>query len=215
MNLDQSTLNSLKKRILDISYPRKLSHLGSCLTTLPIIVEIYEKKQKNDKFILSAGHAHLAHLVVMEYYGQLNAEETLDRFGIHCDMRAGCDCSSGSLGIGLSIAAGMALADRNRNVYVLTTDGEMQEGICHETAEVMWNEKITNLKVYVNCNGYGAYDPIDYHHLKRRFDSYYDQNISFKYTEDNLDSFPFLQGQSAHYAVMSDEDYKLALEVLK
>lgn len=207
----------LKRRIIEISYKEKLSHLGSNLTAVDIIKDIYDQKQDKDIFVLSAGHAGLAWYVVLESLGGRNAEEIFDHHGVHPDrcLDCGLSCSSGSLGIGLSIAAGMALADRNRNVYVLTTDGEMQEGICHETAEVMWNEKITNLKVFVNCNGYGAYDPIDYHYLKRRFDSYYDQNISFKYTEDNLDSFPFLQGQSAHYAVMSDEDYKLALEVLK
>ena len=64
--MDKPTLNRLKRRILEISYLRKLSHLGSCLTALPIIIEIYEHKKKNEKFILSAGHSHVAHAVVME-----------------------------------------------------------------------------------------------------------------------------------------------------
>ena len=75
----------LKKRILTISYEKKLSHLGSVLTAVDIIKEIYDIKKPDEKFVLSAGHAHLAHAVVMEKYGIIkDAEENIKMHGIHC-----------------------------------------------------------------------------------------------------------------------------------
>ena len=61
-------LKQLQKRILDISYHHKLGHLGSCLSALPIILEIYEKKEEDDIFILSSGHVALALYVVLEHF---------------------------------------------------------------------------------------------------------------------------------------------------
>ena len=58
----------LKKRILEISYKKKLSHLGSCLTAVDIIDEIFKIKKPDEKFVLSSGHAALALYVVLEKY---------------------------------------------------------------------------------------------------------------------------------------------------
>ena len=106
-----------KERLLFLSYKHKLSHLGSCLTALPIIESIYANKKSSDIFILGEGHAHLAHAVVMEACGGKDAEEELEKWGIHCDRRAGCDTSTGSLGQGIAIATGMAISERSKNVY--------------------------------------------------------------------------------------------------
>ena len=59
-------IKGLKKRILDIAFKNKLSHLGSYLSAVDIVDEIYNKKDKNDIFILSSGHAALALYVVLE-----------------------------------------------------------------------------------------------------------------------------------------------------
>ena len=59
-------MNKLQKRILDITYQEKLSHLSSCLSALPIIDCIYNLKKENEIFILSNGHAGLALYVVIE-----------------------------------------------------------------------------------------------------------------------------------------------------
>ena len=77
------TLNKLKKRILDISYHHKLGHLGSCFSTLPIILEIYEKKREEDIFILSNGHAGLALYVVLEHFLNQDAEALFNKHGVH------------------------------------------------------------------------------------------------------------------------------------
>lgn len=197
----------LVKRILDISYRHKLSHIGSCLTALPIIEEIYSIKKKDEKFVLSSGHAHLAHAVVMEKYGIIpDAEENIKKYGIHCDRRGGCDVSTGSLGHGLPIAVGMALSEHKRKVYSLISDGECSEGSIYEALRIATEQKLPNLRVYLNFNGWGAY--------KRIEDMFIDFGGAVQLRETNVEQFPFLKGQDAHYAIMSDEDYNLAWSML-
>jgi len=65
----------LKKRITNISYKKGLSHLGSVLTAVDIIKEIYDTKKEEDIFILSAGHAGLALYVVLEEKYGFDAEK--------------------------------------------------------------------------------------------------------------------------------------------
>ena len=76
-------LNDLQKRILDISYKHKLSHLSSNLTAVGIIDEIYCLRKDNDPFILSSGHAGLALYVVLEKYYGLDAEKLFKKHGVH------------------------------------------------------------------------------------------------------------------------------------
>lgn len=202
----------LKKRIIDISHKHELSHLGSCLTAVDIIDEIYKTKKNNEKFILSSGHAGLALYVVIEKYEELNAEDIYNHHGVHPDLCSSChlDCSTGSLGQGLPIAVGMALADRSKNVYCLISDGECSEGSIWEALNVVEKYNIQNLKIYVNVNGYGAYDEIEDHVLYLKLKRFH-KNIKVYQTTNEL---PFLNGLSAHYHVMSDEDYNLAINKL-
>ena len=102
----------LKKRILEIAHKHKLSHLGSYLTAVDIIDEIYRIKNPNDIFILSSGHAALALYVVIEKYEGKNAEELFLKHGghPHRDEKNGIYCSTGSLGLGITITVGRALA---------------------------------------------------------------------------------------------------------
>lgn len=203
--MDEQNIKKLKRRILEISYGLKLSHLGSCLTALPIIYEIYQHKKGDEKFVLSAGHAHLAHAVVMEHYGIIkDAEQNIRDLGIHCDRAGGCDVSSGSLGHGLPIAVGMALSDRNKNVYALISDGECAEGSIWEALRIADEQKLMNLYVYLNWNGFGAYKEIDPKYLPE---------VNLRPTR--VDELPFLKGLDAHYKTMTEEEYKQALEILK
>ena len=91
----------LKKRILDIAYKNKLSHLGSYLSSVDIIDEIYNKKSLEDIFILSSGHAALAMYVVIEKYTGIDAEKLFKKHGghPHRDESNGIFCSTGSLGM--------------------------------------------------------------------------------------------------------------------
>ena len=154
-------MNPLHDRILEISRKHKLSHLGSCLTAVDIIDEIYRIKKSDEKFVLSCGHAGLALYVVLENRWGWDAEDLFALHGVHPCRDKVIDCSTGSLGQGLPIALGMAMADRSKNVYCLISDGEASEGTIWETANVMRKYKVENLKVYCNWNGWGAYDKTD------------------------------------------------------
>lgn len=206
------TNKELKKRIIEISYKKKLSHIGSCLTAVDIIKEIYDKKKPEEKFVLSSGHAGLALYVVLEAFGGRNAEEIFDHHGVHpdrCDL-CGIVCSSGSLGHGIGIAVGMALAARNNNSYCLVSDGEISEGSVHEALRIKDEQKLDNLKVYVNFNFWGAYKKINDLYLAP---SGVEKLTVVRGARTNK-LFPFIKDQDAHYKVMNEEDYEQAMEIL-
>ena len=200
----------LKKRILEIAYKHKLSHLGSYLSAVGIINEIYKSKQPEDIFILSSGHAALALYVVLEKYEGKNAEELFLKHGghPHRDEANGIYCSTGSLGLGITVAVGRALVDKDRKVHVLISDGESAEGSVWESLRFIQENNLTNIEVYVNVNGYAAYDKVDTKYLVDRLEAFL-PSINIRYTTVN--QYPFLRGLNAHYHVMSEEDYKSTL----
>ena len=200
----------LKKRILEIAHKHKLSHLGSYLTAVDIIDEIYRTKNPNDIFILSSGHAALALYVVIEKYEGKNAEELFLKHGghPHRDEKNGIYCSTGSLGLGITIAVGRALANKNRKVHVLISDGESAEGSVWEALRFIKESNLPNIEIYVNVNGYAAYDKVDVKYLVDRLKVFL-PSINIGYTSVN--QYPFLRGLNAHYHVMSEKDYKLTL----
>ena len=208
----QITNKDFKRRIIEISYPRILSLLGSCLTAVDIIDEIFKVKKPDEKFVLSSGHAGLALYVVLEKYEGLDAEKIFDHHGVHPDRCNQChiDCSTGSLGQGLPIAVGMALANRKKNVYCLISDGECAEGSIWEAMRIRMEQKLWNLKVFVNNNGWGAYKKLkDNDYVYNPFAFY----VDFKKTDS--EQLPFLKGQDAHYHAMNEEEYNQAMEILK
>ena len=200
----------LKKRILEIAYKHKLSHLGSYLSASDIIDEIYENKDPDDIFILSSGHAALALYAALEKYEGKNAEELFLKHGghPHRDEENGIYCSTGSLGLGITVAVGRALANKNRKVHVLISDGESAEGSVWEALRFIQENNLTNIEVYVNVNGYAAYDKVDTKYLVNRLEAFLPR-INIRYTSVN--QYPFLRGLNAHYHVMSEEDYKSIL----
>ena len=121
---------NLKKRIAVIAYKNKLGHLGSYFSSVDIIDEIYSEMDRDDIFILSSGHAALALYVCLEKYKGQDAEVLFLKHGghPHRDEKRGIYCSTGSLGLGLTIALGRAVANKNRRVHVLISDGECAEG---------------------------------------------------------------------------------------
>ncbi|MEK7112559.1 MAG: 1-deoxy-D-xylulose-5-phosphate synthase N-terminal domain-containing protein [Patescibacteria group bacterium] len=189
----------MKQKILDISKKHKLSHIGSCITAVDIIDLIYELKKPGEKFVLSSGHAHLAHLVVMEKHKSIIDTEKALKHGIHCDRRAGCDCSTGSLGQGVCVALGMALANRSKSVWVLTSDGEMEEGSCWEALKIKADLKVDNLKWFINANGFGAYKTININLLEKRVRAFCKD---VRVVRTNYKEYPFLEGISAHYLIL-------------
>jgi len=200
----------LKERILEIAYKHKLGHLGSYLSSVDILDEIYKNKDPNDIFILSSGHASLALYVVLEKYEGRNAEELFLKHGghPHRDEKNGIYCSTGSLGLGITVAVGRALANANRKVYVLISDGEAAEGSVWEALRFIKENNLSNIEIYANVNGYTAYDKIDIKYLVDRLKIFL-PTINIRYT--NVNQYPFLKGLNAHYHVMSEKDYKSTL----
>ena len=184
---------NLKQEIIRISKKFDLTHVGSNLTAIDIIQHIYSIKKNSEPFILSAGHAHLAHLLVMN---KKNTEKLINKYGIHCDRRAGCDVSTGSLGHGLPIAVGMALADRSRNVFCLITDGECSEGSVSESLRIAKEQNLKNLKIYINANGFGGYKKINFNQLKKQIAGF---SFPVKLIKTNVADYPAYKGLKGHY----------------
>jgi len=204
-------LNKLESRILEISYKNKLSHLSSCLTAVRLIDHIFLVKGIDEPFILDNGHAGLALYVVLEKFHLKDAEKLLHKHGIHPNRDAGdsIDVSTGSLGQGLPIAVGMALADRSKNVYVLTSDGAMAEGSNWEALRIAGEMRLENLRVTVNANGHGAYGNIDTDLLDTRLQMFYP---SLVIKTDMLRFPPYLNGVEGHYHTLSKSEYE---EIIK
>lgn len=175
-------MNQLRKRILEISKKHGLAHVGSALSAVEILDEIYPKGE----VVVSSGHAGLAYYVVREKYDGLDAEEQFAVTGVHAQMY-------GSLGHGFPIALGKALANPKKQIYVLTSDGEWMEGSMWETLRLCEQLKPKNLHVHVNANGYGGMQAIDTESLFNKLCSY-DFSIDFW----NTDMKP-LKGLTAHY----------------
>jgi len=205
--------NEDKKRILEIAYKNKLSHLGSYFSSLDIIDEIYSKMSNDDIFILSSGHAALALYVCLEKYKNKNAEYLFDKHGghPHRDEKDEIYCSTGSLGLGITVALGRAVANPNRKVYVLISDGECAEGSVWEALKTIKEQNISNVEVYVNINGYAAYMEVDKKYLSDRLIAFL-PNINIRFTD--VEHFPFLKGMNAHYHIMTENDYKTGMESL-
>jgi transketolase len=206
-------MRDLRKRLVEIAYKNKLGHLGSYFSSLEIIDEIYSRMEEDDIFILSSGHAALALYVVLEKYKGVDAEMLFAKHGghPHRDEENFIYCSTGSLGLGLTVALGRAVANPNREVYVLISDGECAEGSIWESLKTIYEEGISNITVYVNVNGYAAYKEVEKDYLVNRLESFL-PSINIRYT--SVEQFPFLKGLNAHYHIMNEENYQEALNIL-
>lgn len=228
----------IRKRILEILYNKHSSHIGSCISVVDLIGSVYSIKNKEEKFVLSCGHSAVALYVVLEKYGLLK-NSSINNLSFHPDrdVNIGIDVSTGSLGQGLPIAVGMALANRNKKVYCLVSDGECAEGSIWESLRIIYDQKLYNLKLIVSANGWGAFGPISTKSLKNRLKGFgfeviqinghnpkeilnaIKANLEFKpiivLANTDSEQFPFLNGQDAHYYIMKENDYNLAIDLLE
>ena len=227
-----------RRRILEISHEQRLSHLGSCLSVVDIICSIYKIKRANDIFVLSSGHAGIAWYAVLERQGSLD-RALIKRLSVHPDRdpQIGIRVSSGSLGHGLPIALGMALADRKKTVYCVVSDGECAEGSIWETLRIAREQKVINLKIVINANGWGAYGAIalppllkmirgfgyrvitvnghDMKALSVAFRRQYPGQPAMIFARTRVEQCPFLKGLDAHYHTMTAAEYASAMEGLR
>lgn len=200
-------LNALEQRIVNISFSEKLGHLSSTLSAVNIIDEIFQQKQPDDVFILSSGHAALALYTVLEKYHGLDALALLHRHGVHPhrDVENHIHCSTGSLGMGLTVAVGHAMARPHSNTWCLVSDGECAEGSIWESLRYIHENSLQNLRVFVNVNGMAAFDFIDRDYLCRRLRAFL-PSINIRHTD--VPDWPFAQGILTHYYVLRPEDYQ-------
>ena len=196
----------LIKRLLDISYENQLHHLGSYFSCVETIDDIYSKMNQDDIFILSNGHAAVALYVVLEKHFKFDAQDLLNEMGEHPHRNElkKVHCSTGSLGMGITVAVGRALANKNRNVYCMISDGECSEGSVWESLKFIHENDINNLKIYVNANGWAAYDSIDIDYLEKRLKSF---NPNINFIKTTVEQYG-LTGLSAHYKNFTKNNMK-------
>jgi transketolase len=154
----------IRNKILDLSQKVNALHIGGSFSSVEIIERIFFKlKKKKDTFILSKGHAGILLYTVLNLKGKISDKEynlyctKKGKLGVHPDIgKFGITASTGSLGHGLGIAAGMALAEKNKNkfFFVLMSDGELQEGSIWEIALFISSKKLNNIVVIIDNNDF-------------------------------------------------------------
>ncbi len=201
-------LPPLHRRILELSWKRQLSHIGSCLGAVDELDRIYQWRDENDPVILSAGHCGLALYTVLEKHCGKNAEDLLLRHGVHPSKNAedGIYASTGSLGQGLTLACGRALANRDRKVWCVISDGEAAEGSVYESLRFIHEHELDNLHVSVLINEYGAYRYIDALREMAVLRALLPR-IQICFNPIDRLGIPFLQAQSGHYHVQTPADW--------
>ena len=157
-------IRNIRSNILNLTFKAKSSHIGSCLSIVEILVAIYfSVLKKNDRFILSKGHAALA-LYSTLFEKKIIPKKILNSFGSnktilmnHVSNKVnGVEFSTGSLGHGLPVSVGKALkfkTNKEKNkVYVLMSDGEMNEGTTWESLLFANHHKLDNLNIIIDYN---------------------------------------------------------------
>lgn len=153
----------LRLDLLEMVYQSGSGHIGGSLSSIDILASLYYSdvfNLKNDHFILSAGHLACALYTVLASKKYFSKDKliTYGNFGsilqghVSADV-PGIEYSSGSLGQGLSFAAGLALAQPKNSVVCLTSDGEQQEGQIWEAVMFANKYKLNNLINIIDCNG--------------------------------------------------------------
>ena len=184
-------MNNLIQKVVDIATLKKEGHIPSSLSILDIMYVLYDKvldvnsirenKINRDRFILSKGHASLGLYVILDHFGLLkediNTVCDLDsKLGGHpTDKIFGVESSTGSLGHGLPIGVGLALAYKikkyKNKIYVIIGDGEANEGTIWESALLANHHNLNNLFCIVDFN-HSTDRAVDLGNLKMKFDSF-------------------------------------------
>jgi len=175
----ESISKIVRKAVVDTSHKCKIPHLGSCLSCLDLLVNLYWREMKcfpsdpensaRDVFVLSKGHASPALLHILAYRGYFGLDRLAEfgqdgsYFHEHPPMPGlipGVEAATGSLGHGLPIATGIALANRissnAKRIFCIVGDGECNEGVIWEAAMFASAARLSNLTVIVDYNKWQA-----------------------------------------------------------
>lgn len=160
-----------RKRILDISQTVSALHGAGAFSAMEMVDCIYyglmrrdSKGISQDTFIMSKGHSCLVQYVILEAIGVLTKEDLNTyckpegRLGCHPDYGVpGIEASTGSLGHGMGLAVGMAHADKikkeDRKIFMILSDGELQEGSTWEAMMMGANLQTKNVIALLDHNG--------------------------------------------------------------
>lgn len=166
MRVTPALLLDAKLRLLRMHYESHVGHIGGNLSCLDILMVLYhDVLGEDDTFILSKGHAAGALYIALWSAGLLTDEDLTTfhkdgtRLSGHPPVRGIPEIPfpTGSLGHGLSLAAGVALGKKLKNepgrVYCLTSDGEWNEGSTWEALIFLSHHRLDNLTVIVDLNG--------------------------------------------------------------
>lgn len=167
--------NNVRKGIIESVYSAKSGHPGGSLSIADVLTYLYfehmnideknPKMKERDRFVLSKGHTAPALYSVLAERGYFEKEElktlrkTVSRLQGHPDMKGtpGVDMTTGSLGLGISAACGMALSAKvygdSYRVYTVIGDGESEEGQVWEAAMFASHYKLDNLCLVLDLNG--------------------------------------------------------------
>jgi transketolase len=171
--LDQICRN-VRVGVLELTSKRKTSHVASALSCVELLVTTYgtvlranpaePEDPDRDRFILSKGHASVAHYVTLQQAGYFDAD-FLDQFAINGSLLGeqpapglapGIELATGSLGHGLSVGIGMSyaakLSKKDYRTFVLMSDGEMGEGSVWEAGLLAPMLGLDNLIAIVDYN---------------------------------------------------------------
>jgi transketolase len=159
-------LNVGRRRLLQMHFQSGVGHVGGNLSAFDAMMLVHhELIGPSDRFVLSKGHSAGAYYVTLWSLGLLSDADLRSFHGNDTRLAGHPPASglptvlfsTGSLGHGLSLAAGLALAaraqKRNRRVFCLTSDGEWQEGSTFEALIFAAHRKLGNLTILVDCNG--------------------------------------------------------------
>jgi len=162
----------IRLRVLEQSHRAGVGHIGSALSIADIVAALFDGVRRGDggdreRFVLSKGHAALALYAALYETGRIGADALNSYcadgspFGAHPEQTVdGIDFSTGSLGHGLSIGAGAALAARlqgsDRRTFVLLSDAELNEGSVWEAAMFAAQHRLGSLIAIVDVNGQQA-----------------------------------------------------------
>jgi len=162
-----------RRRILDLSQNVSALHIGGAFSCAELVDAIYNELMRKpvagdrspDTFLLSKGHGCMIQYVILEDLGIMPKGELEKyctpegRLGVHPDYgNPGIVASTGSLGHGLSMVVGMALAERGRRtdgiIYTVLSDGELQEGSTWEAVLMASSLKLRNVVAFVDNNDF-------------------------------------------------------------
>lgn len=163
---------SIRRTVIDQSYRAGVGHIGSALSISDLVAAVIGAAEidggaDRDRIVLSKGHAALALYAALDHAGRLESGQ-IDTYcadgtmlGVHPEHGLdGVDFCTGSLGQGLSLGAGAALAAKrqgsDRRVFVIMSDAELNEGSTWEAVMFAAQHRLDNLYLLIDLNGQQA-----------------------------------------------------------